>query len=246
MPTRRSLIQATSVAVAVAAFGPLASRARQATPQPATPESAPPLTTAIIVSATNDPLRVAGSDGMDHLEYDLLVTNAFPEPVTITLIEVLGADGQLLQQLEGDAIAEITQPLLGVGPMEQIPGSGTVGVVMDLIVPPGDVHDQINHRITYQRPADSTLASLTGSLVIEGPLRAVDPRPAVVIAPPLHGSGWLTFSGVGGSPSLHRSIRLAVDGLAYAKSETFAIDWLQITDDGVFEGDGGRTDQWHC
>ena len=246
MPSRRSMIQATSAAVAVAAFAPLASHARQATPQPATPGAAPPLTTAIIVSATNDPLRVVGSDGMDHLEYDLIVTNAFPEPVTITLIEVLGADGQLLQQVEGDAITGITQPLLGLGPMEQIPGSGAVGVVMDLIVPPDDVHERIDHRITYQRPADSTLASLTGSLVIEGPLLAVDPRPAVVIAPPLHGSGWLTFSGVGSSPSLHRSIRLAVDGLAYAKSETFAIDWLQITDGGVFEGDGGRNDQWHC
>ena len=65
----------------------------QATPAPATPGVAGPKTTALIVSATNDPLRVAGSDGMDHLEYDLIVTNAFPEAVTITLIEVLGVDG---------------------------------------------------------------------------------------------------------------------------------------------------------
>lgn len=56
-----------------------------------------------------------------------IVTNAFPEPVTITFIAILGADGQVLQRLEGATIAAITQPLLGPGPMAEIPGSGTVG-----------------------------------------------------------------------------------------------------------------------
>lgn len=95
--SRRRLLALAGGATAAATLGPASIAARQATE--ATPESAPPLTTAIIVSATNDPLRVAGSDGMDHLEYDLIVTNAFPEPVTITLIEFLGADGQMLQQV---------------------------------------------------------------------------------------------------------------------------------------------------
>ena len=218
----------------------------QATPAPATPGAAAPKPTAIIVSATNDPLRVAGSDGMDHLEYDLIVTNAFPEAVTITLIDVLGADGQVLQRVEGTAIAAITQPVLGVGPITQISGSMTVAVVMDLIVPRDDVHDRIDHRITYELPADAELASLVGSFLIEGPLLTVDPRPAITIAPPLHGPGWLTFSGVGDLPSLHRSIRLPVDGGTYAKSETFAIDWIQLVDGRAFEGDGMSIEQWYA
>ena len=218
----------------------------QATPASATPGGAALKTTALLVSATNDPLRVAGSDGMDHLEYDLIVTNAFPEPVTLTLIEFLGADGQVLLRLEGGAIAAVTQPVLGVGPLTQILGSMTVGVVMDLIVPRDDVHDRIDHRITYELAADAELTSLVGSFLIEGPLLAVDPRAAVVIAPPLHGSGWLTFSGVGDLPSLHRSIRVPVDGGTYAKSETFAIDWLQLVDGRVFEGDGVSVEQWYC
>ncbi|HYH12930.1 MAG TPA: hypothetical protein VD789_11290, partial [Thermomicrobiales bacterium] len=194
------------------------------------------MVTAILVSSTNDPLRVAGSDGMDHLEYDLIVTNAFPEPVTITQIEVLGADGRRLQLVEGDQISATTQPVTGLGPIEAIPASGTVGVVMDLIVPPDEVHEQINHRITYGLSVDSEIASLVGSFVIKGPLLAVDPRPAIVIAPPLRGSGWVTFSGVGDLPSLHRSIRLPIDGHSYVKSETFAIDWIQATDGRVFRG----------
>ena len=51
-------------------------------------------TTALLVSAIHDPLRVTGSDGMVHLEYDLVLTNVFTAPVTITAIEVLTPDGQ--------------------------------------------------------------------------------------------------------------------------------------------------------
>lgn len=205
-----------------------------------------PLTTAIIVSTTNDPLRVAGSDGMDHLEYDLIVTNAFPEPVTVARIEVLGGYGQVLQRLEGDAVAEITQPLIGMGPTKQVPASAAVGIVIDLIVPPDDAHAQIDHRITYEFQPDSTLSSIIGSFVVDGPLLTVDPRPAVVIAPPLHGPGWLTFSGCGNPPSLHRSIRLPIDGRSYAKPETFAIDWIQMAEGRPFAGNGARNEEWHC
>src|SRR5215216_5767153 len=41
----------------------------------AAPSAAQP--TALLVSATNAPLRVLGSDGMEHLEYDLIISNAF-------------------------------------------------------------------------------------------------------------------------------------------------------------------------
>ena len=40
--------------------------------QPPEPASAQP--TALVVSATNAPLRVLGSDGLMHLEYDLLIS----------------------------------------------------------------------------------------------------------------------------------------------------------------------------
>ena len=87
--------------------------------QDATPVASPAVgekTTAIVVSATNDPLRVSGSDGVDHLEYDLLVTNGFAAPVTLTSIAVTAPDGETLLRLEGDALVTATQPLLGRTP----------------------------------------------------------------------------------------------------------------------------------
>jgi hypothetical protein len=66
----------------------------------------------LLVSATNAPLRVPGSDGLVHLEYDLLVTNAFAAPATLTSIEVMTTDGRELLRLSGEALAAVTEPLL--------------------------------------------------------------------------------------------------------------------------------------
>src|SRR3954453_12592210 len=162
--------------------------------QDATPASSPAAgvrTTAIVVSATNDPLRVPGSDGVDHLEYDLLVTNGFTAPVTLTAITVTTPEGATLLQLEGDDLITATQPLLGRTPTAAIPASGTVAVVMDVTVPPDRAVERLDHHITYEGAPDAPVRSLIGSFAIDGPQLPLDPRPATVIAPPLRGDGWL-------------------------------------------------------
>ena len=79
---------------------------------------------------------MSGSDGLDHLEYDLLVTNGFAAPVTLTAIAVAAPGGETLLRLEGDVLVTATQPLLGRTPMAEIPASGAVAVVMDVTIPP--------------------------------------------------------------------------------------------------------------
>ena len=51
------------------------------------------MTTALLVASTNAPLRVLGSDGQEHLEYDLILTNVFTIPVTLTEIDLRGPEG---------------------------------------------------------------------------------------------------------------------------------------------------------
>ena len=101
------------------------SQAQDATP--AASPAADETTTAIVVSATNDPLRVSGSDGLDHLEYDLLVTNGFTAPVTLTSIAVTAPDGEPLLLLDGDTLVTATQSLIGRTPTLSVlqPGSVT-------------------------------------------------------------------------------------------------------------------------
>jgi hypothetical protein len=201
--------------------------------------------TAIVVSATNDPLRVSGSDGVDHLEYDLLVTNGFTAPVTLTSIAVIGPDGEPLLQLDGDALVTATQPLIGRTPTAAIPASGTAAVVMDVTVSPDRAVERLDHRITYEVASDAPVRSLIGSFGIDGPQLPVDPRPTTIIAPPLRGDGWLANSGCCAAASIHRAIRVPVGGARIGKQETFAIDFARLRDGKGFAGDGARPEDWY-
>jgi hypothetical protein len=189
--------------------------------------------TALLATATNAPLRVLGSDGMEHLEYDLILTNVFAAPVTLEAIEVTAPDGRLLLRLDGSALVAVTQPMFGGAPTREVPVSGAVAVVMDVVVPPGEAPARIGHRIAYALPPDAPARSVIGSLITDGPELAVDARAALVLAPPLRGDGWLNGSGCC-SISQHRIVRLAVDGSRYIKPETFAIDWVRLREGRLF------------
>jgi hypothetical protein len=216
--------------------------------QDTTPVASPAVgekTTAIVVSATNNPLRVSGSDALDHLEYDLLVTNGFAAPVTLTSIAVTAPDGETLLRLEGDALVTATQPLLGRTPMAEIAASGAVAVVMDVTIPPDRAVDRLSHSITYEVAPDAPVRSLIGSFAIDGPELNVDPRPTTIIAPPLRGDGWLANNGCCAAASVHRAVRVPVGGVRIGKQETFAIDWARLRDGQPFAGDGARPEDWY-
>jgi hypothetical protein len=216
--------------------------------QDATPVASPAAgekTTAIVVSATNDPLRVPGSDGLDHLEYDLLTTNGFAAPVTLTSIAVTAPDGETLLRLEGDALVTATQPLLGRKPTAEIPASGTVAVVVDVAVPPERDVASLGHRIAYEVAPDAPVRSLIGSFDVDGPRLPVAPRPTTIIAPPLRGDGWLATNGCCAAASVHRAVRVPVGGARIGKQEIFAIDWARLRDGEPFAGDGTRPEDWY-
>lgn len=204
-------------------------------------------TTAIVVSAINQPLPVLGSDGKKHLEYDLVSTNVFPFPVTLTLIEVTTVDDQQLLRLAGDALKAMTQPLLTPTPTDQIPASGAVATLIDVIVPPGEIPQRVTHRITYDFAPNTPdhIKALIGSRQIRGPELVVNPLQAIAIASPLSGDGWFSASGCcDDASSPHRFSRLVVNGTRYVKPEIFAIDWLRLRGNRYFSGDGTRNNQY--
>jgi hypothetical protein len=150
----------------------------------------------------------------------------------------------VLLRLDGDALAAVTQPVFTGPPTRTVPVAGVVAVVVDVVVPPGEVPALIDHRIAYELPPDAPALAVIGSLVVDGPDLAVDGRAALVLAPPLRGEGWLNGSGCCWMTP-HRIARLVVDGSRYINPETFAIDWLQLRDGRLFEGDGSRVEQWY-
>jgi hypothetical protein len=242
IPRLLLLLAASLLGTTVATFA-RSGQAEHATPQ-ASPAAAV-TTTAIVVSATNDPLRVSGSDGVDHLEYDLLVTNGFAAPVSLTSIAVTAPDGETLLRLEGEPLVTATQPLLGRTPTATIPASGAVAVVMDVVIPPDRPMASLEHHITYEVAPDSPIRSLIGSFAIAGPQLPVDPRPVTVIAPPLRGDGWLATNGCCSAESVHRAVRIPVGGTRIGKQETFAIDLARLREGQPFAGDGTRPEDWY-
>src|SRR3954449_10799301 len=91
--------------------------------------------TAIFVSPIHEAQVVRGDDGMDHVEYELLVVSVFPEPVTLTSVTVLDPNGKRLMQIVGSALAAATQPLFGHTGSAVIPASAVVSIEVDLVLP---------------------------------------------------------------------------------------------------------------
>jgi hypothetical protein len=201
-------------------------------------------TTALTVSAVNPPMRVFGSDGKTHLEYDLMLQSMFSAPITVTSIEVLGPDGASLLKLDGDGVAKATTPAFTGPPTAVVPPSGALGTVLDVVLRADVVPARLNHRISY-RLGTSDLGSIVGTREIVGPELDVDPRQPFDVSSPLKGADWLNANSCCAVDAPHRRGRIAVDGNSIKKFEEFAVDWVQLRDGRLFDGDGRRNEQWY-
>jgi len=201
--------------------------------------------TAIQVSPVHAAQIVRGDDGMDHVEYDLLVTSVFPEPVTLTSVTVLDPAGTQLMRIEGDALTAATQTLFSHTASVVIPASAAVAVEVDLVLPPDTAPQYLTHRIAYSLKADSALAPMITGLQVDAPDVAIDHRPAIVIKPPVKGDAWLVSSACC-KPNVHRDLRIAIGGVRIETAETFAIDWARVKNNRIFDGDGSKVEQHYA
>src|SRR5262249_5759400 len=64
------------------------------------------------------------------------------------------------------------------------------------------------------------------------------------IRAPLKGKGWLATTACC-KPSVHRDLRVAIDGVRIETAETFAIDWAKVKNDRIFDGNGKRVEQYY-
>ena len=114
--------------------------------------------TAILVSPIHEAQIVRGDDGMDHVEYELLVVSVFSEPVTLSSVAVMDPAGKELPRIEGADLAAATQALFAKTPSPIIPPSAAASIDVDLILPPGSAPERVTHRITYTIKTGSQLA----------------------------------------------------------------------------------------
>jgi hypothetical protein len=197
-----------------------------------------------LVSPIHEAQVVRGDDGMDHVEYTLLVVSVFPEPVTLSSVSVLDPAGKELMRIEGDALAAATQTLFAKTPSPIIPASAAVSVDVDLIVPPGAAPERVTHRIAYALKADSQLRLLADPPEVDAPEVAINHQAAIVIRPPLKRDGWLAGAACC-KPNVHRDERIAIDGVRIETAETFAIDLVKVRHERIFDDDGKKVEQYY-
>jgi len=201
--------------------------------------------TALMITPTHDAQVVRGDDGMDHVEYGLLVVSVFDEPVTMSSVVVLDPDGEELLRIEGDALAATTQTLFDKKPSAIVPPSGAVGISVDVIVPPDSAPDRVTHRIAYTLEPDSKSGAMIDVPEIDGPEVAIDDAAAIEIAPPLKGDRWVVTTACC-KPNVHRDLRIAVGGRRIATPETFAVDWARAEGDRLYDADGSQNEQFYA
>jgi hypothetical protein len=201
--------------------------------------------TAFVVSPIHEAQIVRGDDGMDHVEYDLLIVSVLPEPVTLSSVTVLNPVGKDLMRIEGAALATVTQPLFAHTKTTEIPASAAVAVEVDLILPPDTAPERLTHRIAYALKADSVLSPMYDNLEVAVPDVTIARPPAIVLKPPVKGDGWLVSSGCC-KPNLHRDLRVAIDGRRIETPEVFAIDWAKVRNGRIFDGDGSKNEQHYA
>jgi len=208
----------------------------------------------IVVQQLAEPRPVLGADNRVHLAYELAISNPGKGFVTLDKVEAIDpAFGQSVSTLTGDALTRMTAMHSGSG--NTIPPGGTATVFMDVSFAAAD-----------DRPADNLAARITATRQIVGhdgkpaPLPSDSPvpatftftaaptpvgKPAMVIEPPLRGSGWLATNGCCDRITPHRGAVLAVNG-AYRVPERFAIDWIQLdANNRAYEGAKEKLASWH-
>jgi len=185
--------------------------------------------TPIVAEVRDHPQPVRGSDGLQHVAYELLVVNRTTSTATIDRIQVLDRN-RVVSSLSGDALRDVSVPF-GATAAGATFNPGQAGfVMMDVTFKrkPQKLPKRLTHRFSVTLDPDISSNEKTYRAA---PTKVLT-RPAIVVAPPLRGPDWVVGNGCCGDLTSHRAGVLAVDGGLHA-GERFAIDFVQLTKDGL-------------
>jgi hypothetical protein len=191
----------------------------------------------VAVTTVAQPRAVPGADGRIHIAYEYAFTNTGTAFVTINRIEALAPGGRVDGQIAGAALGAMMRSGEATGTGGRLPVGGAGYVLMDVSYPAGTaLPATLAPRITITRElvgADGKPAAfpptepVPATVTFTGPATAVGQTPAVIIAPPLRGAGWVAVNGCCDAMTSHRGAIMAINGVALVP-ERFAIDWIRI------------------
>jgi hypothetical protein len=220
---------------------PLSTVTVTAGPPASTPAPIGPSTfTPIIGSVLTPPMPVAATDGKTHLAYELVLTNAGPQEVTLTSLDAVAAGNRLLT-LAGDELAHWMRVLGNPTPTTTIGPAQTALVWLDIALAGANTPTNLIHTVSVSIPQPQPpltpsveLATITETIAPT----TVDNRTPVTVSPPLSGDNWVDSNGCCDA-TRHRMAVNPLNG-GFWVPERYAIDYVRLTPDGrLFNGDKG-------
>jgi Peptidase family M23 len=211
-------------------------------------EPTSPVASVIVARPLTKAVAVPTIDGRTHVVYELQIVNPSRYLVAIDSVEVVDAkDGKTLGRQAGPVLSQ--RLIMGGG--ESGPALGpahSAYLLMDVALAPGTLPAALDHRFAITLQARATAdddhhgvplpagAAIGPRVSFVAARTEVDPRPAVIIAPPLRGERWLVANGCCAEANPHRMAIIAIDGTPYVP-ERFAIDFVQLDSTGrLFHG----------
>lgn len=197
--------------------------------------------TPLLLSVQDAPIPFTGSDTSTHLAYELLLTNFSSGEVTIEKAEILG-DGAELQTLDAKEIATRLQPIGERDPVASLAKSTQALLFIHLQMPEGKhAPRELSHRVTARfaaaPPGHQEITATGGSI-------AVDHRAVAVIAPPLHGAGYISADSCCDAVR-HTRAALPINGHFYL-AQRYAVDWEQINEQGrIYHGPREKVESYN-
>jgi Peptidase family M23 len=186
--------------------------------------------TPLVASVISDPTPFKGSDGRNHLAYELLLTNVAPRPVQVDQVEVTnGRTHQVLRSLAGSALAADMNP---VGSPPGVPAGTTIASSAQWVVwlavavdSPAQVPMTLDQRVAGSiLPAEGGKPFPFDDVLARVPVRRAAP---VVLSPPVGKGVWFASEGCCNDNTHHLRGLAPVDGQLMVP-QRFAIDWFKL------------------
>jgi len=210
--------------------------------------------TPIVLSVLALPVPVKGSDGLYHITYELFLSNSNTFEWEVLSIEVLDGhpNGKVLDTVTGEEVFNKMQFIGTRQPTTSLEPTQSGLVFMTFTVESEeDIPESLLHRLTITVPGGlpefiTTFLELPEgqqSIAEFGAGFDVQKQEAVVLGPPLEGSGWVAVNGCCDSITHVRS-DLAVNSKIHI-SQRYAIDWMKVDEEKrLYVGDPHVLENW--
>lgn len=205
-------------------------------------------TPVVISPLTSTATPVLGTDGQQHIVYELVITNTNATTATLNKVSVLDASGKgkVIASFEGDALLSRLRMMIGgAAKTTSIEQSATRLFLIDISLPAGAaVPSRLVHRLDLLAGPGPAPAPAVAMDYVAAPINIS--RALRVIGPPLRGQHWIDTNGCCEPGGAHRATGLPVNGGLYF-AQRFAIDWMQLDKDGrLVHGDASNVNNYTC